>query len=78
MLAPSLFNLFFDVVIAMAMEDHAGDEVNMLYHLEAELVGSSKMSAKRLVQDLEYADDMSLVASSRDSLEGMLHSLQKA
>ena len=68
----------FDVVLATAMEDHAGDGVNVLYHPEGELVGSRKMSEKRLVQDLEYAHDMCLVAASRDSLEGMLHSLDKA
>ena len=48
----------------------------MFYHPGAELVGSrKKMSEKRLVQDLKCADDLCLVAASRVSLEGMLHSL---
>ena len=63
----------------MAMEAHPGEGVTVLYHLEAELVGSrKKMSEKRLVQDFEYADDLCLVAASRVSLEGMLHSLHGA
>ena len=78
MLAPFLFNLFFDAVIAMVMEAHPGERVTVFYHPEAELVGSrKKMSQKRLVQDLKYADDLCLMAVSRVSLEGMLHSLHE-
>ena len=78
-LAPFLFNLYFDAVIAMALVDHAGGGVNVLYHPEAALVGNKKkMTERRFVQDLDYADDMCLVAASRDSLEGMLHSVDKA
>ena len=59
-LASTLFNLFFDTVIRMALEDHMYIEqqhgVSMLYHSDAELVGNRKM------RQLLYADDMALVA----------------
>ena len=39
-LAPSLFNFFFDTVIAMAMARHPGCGLKVFYNQEAELVGS--------------------------------------
>lgn len=36
-LAPFLFNLLFDGVIAMAMEAHPEEGVTVLYHPEGEL-----------------------------------------
>ena len=78
MLAPTLFNLFLEAVIAKALESHARDKVRIHYHPEAELVGSRKrMTCESLVWDLEYADDICLVASARELLEEMLHSVDQ-
>ena len=77
-LAPALFNLYFDVVIRSAIEEHhqEGRGVHLVYHPEGRLVGERrKMTAQTLVTDLEYADDMALVASSWSDLETMLVSL---
>ena len=78
-LAPSLFNLFLDAVMERALEGHVNDGVRMFYHPEAELVGSRrKMTHESFVQDLVYADDICLVAATREALEGMLHSVCSA
>ena len=78
-LAPTLFNIFFNAVLSKALEDHERDGVKILYHPEAELVGSRKrMAHETLIQDFEYADDVCLVAATRESLEGMLHSLNRS
>ena len=77
-LAPSLFNLFLDAVMERALEGHVNDCVRIFYHSEAELVGSRrKMTYESFVQDLVYADDMCLVAATREALEGMLHSVNR-
>ena len=41
-LAPTLFNLFFDAPIHMAMQNHPEHGPTVLCHPEAELVGSRK------------------------------------
>ena len=75
-LAPTLFNLFFDSVIASTLAQYPHCGVRMLYHLGDELVGSRKiMKGSVLIQDLEYADDMALVSDSMDALEEVLRSL---
>ena len=75
-LAPTLFNLFFDSVIASTLAQYPHCGVRMLYHLGDELVGSRKiMRGSVLIQDLEYADDMALVSDSMDALEEVLRSL---
>ena len=57
-LLSTLFNLFFDAVISMALVLHSGYGLKVLYNQEAELVGSrKKMSSELILQDLEYADD---------------------
>ena len=77
-LAPSLFNIFLDAVMERALEGHVNDGVRIFYHPEAELVGSRrKMTHESFVQDLVYADDMYLVAATREALEGMLHSVNR-
>ena len=77
-LTPSLFNLFLDAVMERALEGHVNDGVRIFYHPEAELVGSRrKMTHESFVQDLVYADDMCLVAATREALEGMLHSVNR-
>ena len=70
--------LYFDVVIRSAIEEHhqEGRGVHLVYHPEGRLVGERrKMTAQTLVTDLEYVDNMALVASSWSDLETMLVSL---
>ena len=76
MLAPTLFNLFLDAVLCKALEDHPGCGLRILYNQEAELVGSRrKMSNQLLLQDIEYAYDMALIADSMDALESFLRAV---
>ena len=78
-LAPTLFNLFFDAVICMAMQKHPEHGLTVLYHPEAELVGSRKqMNCQTVISDLEYADDMCLISDSMDKLEEMLVELDES
>ena len=57
-LAPDLFNLFFDAAIAAILAEHPKSGVKMLYNLGDELVGSrKKMRGEFHVRDQEYADD---------------------
>ena len=78
-LAPTLFNLFFDAVICMSLEKHPEHGITVLYHPEAELVGNRKqMNCRTLIPDLEYADDMCLVSHSADELEEMLLEMDKS
>ena len=75
-LAPTLFNLFFDSVIAYTLASHPNCGLKMLYNLGDELVGSRrKMRSSVLIQDLEYGDDMALVSDSMDALEEVLRGL---
>ena len=76
-LAPALFNLYFDVVIRMAIDKRCqGRVVHIVYHPDAKLVGDRrKLTMETLVTDLEYAEDMALVSSSRRNLEAMVRSL---
>ena len=75
-LAPTLFNLFFDSVIAATLSQHPHSGVRMLYNLGDELVESrKKMRGSIFLQDLEYADDMALVSDSMGALEEVLRSL---
>ena len=79
MLAPTLFNLFFDAVICMFLQKHPGHGLTVLYHPEAELVGNRKqMNCQTLIPDLEYADDMCLISGSMDKLEEMLQDLDES
>ena len=75
-LATTLFNLFFESVIASTLAQYPHCGVRMLYHIGDELVGSRKiMRSSVLIQDLEYANDMALVSDSMDALEEALRSL---
>ena len=75
-LAPVLFNLFFDTVIAVAQLAHPSSGVRMLFNLDGPLVGGrKKMRREVIIRDLEYADDMALVSNSMDTLEEILRTL---
>ena len=74
-LAPTLFNLYSGVATRMAMDDHQmqGRGVSMAYLHDAKLVGNRKtLQLETIIADLEYADDMALVADSWDHLKAML------
>ena len=78
-LAPTLFNLFFDAVVSMALERHQGNGLTILFNTSAELVGDRKqMREQFLIPDLEYADDMCLLSNSMDELEEMLLDLDQS
>ena len=69
-LDPTLFNLFFDAVIDMAVSKHPGHGAKMWFNTDAMLVGSrKKMKECVMIQDLEYADDMCLISDNMDELE---------
>ena len=75
-LAPMLFNLYFDVAICMALEnDHPkGRGVRVTYLHGAKLVGNRrKLKHEDIISDLEYAVDMALVVESWDDLKSMLN-----
>ena len=77
-LAPTLFNFYFDVAIRMALEEHhqQGSGIRVAYLLDADLVGNRRIpKLETLVTDLEYADDMALLANNWSDLTAMLDSL---
>ena len=77
-LAPTLFNLYFDVAIHMALDMHRQEErgIKVAYLHDADLVGNRKiLKLESLVTDLEYADDMALLADNWSDLTTMLDSL---
>ena len=41
-LAPTLFNMFFDAIICTSLEKHLDHGLTVLFHPDAELVGSRK------------------------------------
>ena len=77
-LAPNLFNFYLDAMMSMALGNHPNEGLSILFHPDANLVGSKKMSHRTRLKDLEYADDMCLVAAEKQSLETLLHSVDQA
>ena len=76
-LAPTLFNLFFDAVICMSLEKHPGHGITVLYHPEAELVGNRKqMNCQTLIPD--WSMQTCLVSHSADEPEEMLLEMDKS
>ena len=64
-LAPTLFNLYFDVIIRMALENGQpkGRGVRVAYFHVAKLVGNRrKLQHEIIISGLEYTDDTALVA----------------
>jgi hypothetical protein len=77
-LAPALFNFYFDAAIHMALDEHRQEErgIKLAYLLDADLVGNRRiLKLETLVTDLEYADDMALLADNWADLTTMLDSL---
>ena len=78
MLVPTRFNFYFDVAIHMALEEQRqqGSGIRVAYLLNADLVGNRRIpKLEMLVTDLEYADDMALLANNWSDLTAMLDSL---
>ena len=74
-LAPTLFNFYFDAAICMALEEHRqqGRGIRVAYLLDA---GNRRvLSLVTLVTDLEFADDMALLANNWFDFTAMLDSL---
>ena len=74
-LAPTLFNLYFDVAICMALENGQpkGRGVRVAYLHGAKLVDNCrKLQHEAIIFNLEYADNMALEAESWDDLKSML------
>ena len=74
-LTPTVFNLYFDVAIHMALENGKlkGRSVKAAYFHGVKLVGNRrKLQHEAIISDLEYADDIALVAVSWDDLKSML------
>ena len=77
-LAPTLFNLYFDVVIPMSLDSHRMQNkgVGVAYLHDVKLGGNRRtLQFETLITDLEYVDDMALLADSWNDLEAMLTSL---
>ena len=71
--------MYFDAVIHMALEEHRsqGRGVVMLYQPDTKLVGNREFSCETQLSDLEYADDITLVAASWEDLKDMLQTLDE-
>ena len=77
-LAPTLFNFNFDASIHMALDVHRREEIGIkvAYVLDAYIVGNRRsLKLETLLTDLEYADDMALLADNRVGLTTMMDSL---
>ena len=81
-LAPTLFNLYFDVAIHMALDKHRmeGKGIQVAYLHNVDLLGNWKtLKLETLVTDLKYADDMALLADNWSDLHaGHPHHLLQA
>ena len=76
-LAPTLFNLFLDVMIRTAMTKNPDAGVHIQYNLDAPLVNNSrhKFNMSDKVQILMYADDAVLLSNVRSVLNSLIQSL---
>ena len=77
-LAPTLFNFNFDASIHMALDVHRREEIGIkvAYVLDAYIVGNRRsLKLETLLTDLEYADDMALLADNRVGLTTMMDSV---
>ena len=74
-LALALFNLYFDIAIHMALDEHRsrGMGIKVAYLHDADLVGKRKtLRYESLVTDMEYADDMAPLSDNWVDLTIML------
>ena len=76
-LALTLFNFYFDTAIHIALDVQRQEKrgIKVAYLLDADLVGNRRnLKFETLVTDLEYADDMVLLADNWADLTTMLDS----
>ena len=75
-MVPVLFNIFFDVITNLTLQNHQPKGLPLLYHFgEQKLVGGrKKFTNELLLNNMAYADDMVLLADSKSDLEEMLRS----
>ena len=73
-LAPALFNLYFDAAIHMSLDSHRVQNkgVGIAYLHNAKLVGNRRKLQLEALTDLKYANDTVLLADSWNDLEAML------
>ena len=70
-LAPTLFNLFLDVIIRTAMMKHPDAGVHIQYNLDAPLVNNSRHKFNM------YAADVVLLSNDRSVLNSLIQSLSE-
>ena len=77
MLAPTIFNFYFDTAIHMALDVHRQDErsIKVAYLLDADLGNKVSLKLETLVTDLEYAENMATLADNWADLTTILDSL---
>ena len=73
-LAPTLFNIYFSAMVADWRNRSSGAGVSVLYKHGRKLVGDrtakSRLSEMRVIES-QFADDVALYATSRDSFESV-------
>ena len=73
-LAPTLFNIYFSAMVADWCNRNSGAGVSVLYKHGRKLVGDctakSRLSEMRITES-QFADDVALYATSRDSFESV-------
>ena len=73
---PTLFNLFFNVVI-QSWREMCQDEVGvmMMYEADDRLIGSRAKQDKVKWSELQFADDIAIISTSRQKMELAMSSL---
>ncbi len=76
MLAPTLFNLYFNLVIGQWRERCIEFGVNILYKCGGKLVGErTRRPLTATVSELQFADDIATTGTSRESIVNAAHVL---
>ena len=72
-----LFNIFFDIITKLSLQNHQQKGLPLLYHLgEQKPVGGQKKFTNELfLNNMAYANNMVLIAYYKGDLEEMLRSL---
>ena len=73
-MAPTLFNLFFNLVVEAWRWECREVAVTVLYRADVRLIGSRSKMEQTSWSELQFADDMAVVTTSR---AGMTHAMQK-
>ena len=77
-IAPSLFNLYFNLVISQWQNKCADFEVDILYKCSGKLIGERTRKPDRLkISELLFADDAAAVGTSRRSMEAAATALEE-